>query len=204
VCTDCPAELARDLDAGFAQMVEHHQDLVFGAARRATGNAADAEDLAQETFVRAYRALRGYDGERRRALHLRGWLPRICMNLGRNRARDAATARAGASPPAPLEAAGEIRDRESRQPERIAERRETSRRWARLVEQLPARYRSAVAMRHVDGLSYPELADALGRPLGTVKSDVHRGVALLRAAYQREELEQRNQQPALRVPEVTR
>jgi DNA-directed RNA polymerase specialized sigma24 family protein len=59
-------------------------------------------------------------------------------------------------------------------------------------------------MRHVDGLSYPELADALGRPLGTVKSDVHRGVALLRAAYQREELEQRNQQPALRVPEVTR
>jgi len=47
-----------------------------------------------------------------------------------------------------------------------------------------------VALRHVDGLSYPELAEALGRPAGTVKSDVHRGVALLRAAYDAEQRRQ--------------
>ena len=51
---------------------------------------------------------------------------------------------------------------------------------------LPPRYRRAVELRHVSGLSYPELAEALERPLGTVKSDVHRGVQLLRAAYEHE------------------
>lgn len=204
MCTECPAELARDLDAGFASMVEHHQDLVFGVARRVTGNAADAEDLAQETFVRAYRALRGYDAERTRALHLRGWLARICLNLGRNRARDMAAATAGTGTPATLEAAAEARDVETRQPEQIAERQEARRRWARLLDGLPPNYRTAVAMRHVEGLSYPELAAALGRPLGSVKSDVHRGVALLRTAYERDETAIRNQTRSLRVQEVTR
>jgi RNA polymerase sigma-70 factor (ECF subfamily) len=203
VCIDCPAELARDRDAGFAQLVEHHQDLVFGVARRVTGNQADAEDLAQETFVRAYRALRGYDAERIRALHLRGWLARICLNLGRNRVRDHATATAGSGAPAPLEAAAELRDLEAVEPERIVERREARRRWAGLLDALPPGYRSAVTMRHVDGLSYPELAVALGRPLGSVKSDVHRGVALLRRAYERDEAA-RNQPMPLRVQEVTR
>jgi RNA polymerase sigma-70 factor (ECF subfamily) len=203
VCSECPAELARDLDAGFAQLVAHHQDLVFGVARRTTGNAADSEDLAQETFVRAYRALRGYDAERIRALHLRGWLARICLNLGRNRARDLAAASAGAGAPAPLDAAVEVRDEESTQPERISERREASRRWAVLLAALPPGYRTAVAMRHVDGLSYPELATALGRPLGSVKSDVHRGVALLRRAYERDELT-RNHSTPRGVQEVNR
>jgi RNA polymerase sigma-70 factor (ECF subfamily) len=58
--------------------------------------------------------------------------------------------------------------------------------WARLLGQLPDRYRLAVALRYVDDLSYPELAEALDRPLGSVKSDVHRGTALLRAAYDAE------------------
>jgi RNA polymerase sigma-70 factor (ECF subfamily) len=59
--------------------------------------------------------------------------------------------------------------------------------WARLLNGLPDRYRLAVALRHVEGLSYDELAQATGRPLGSVKSDVHRGVALLRAAYDAEQ-----------------
>ena len=59
--------------------------------------------------------------------------------------------------------------------------------WARLLAGLPDRYRLAVALRHVDGLSYAEIAETLGRPLGSVKSDVHRGTALLRAAYDAEQ-----------------
>ncbi len=55
--------------------------------------------------------------------------------------------------------------------------------WRRLLSGLPSRYRAAVELRHVEGLSYPELAEALGKPLGTVKSDVHRGIGLLRSAY---------------------
>ena len=57
----------------------------------------------------------------------------------------------------------------------------------RLMAGLPERQRLAVGLRHVEGLSYPELANALDRPLGSVKSDVHRGVRLLRAAYEAEQ-----------------
>lgn len=59
--------------------------------------------------------------------------------------------------------------------------------WARLLAGLPPRYRLAVALRHVDELSYAELAETLARPVGSVKSDVHRGIALLRAAYDAEQ-----------------
>ena len=70
---------------------------------------------------------------------------------------------------------------------RLAERSDERRMWARLLAGLPDRYRLAVALRYVDDLSYPELAETLGRPLGSVKSDVHRGTALLRAAYDAEQ-----------------
>src|SRR5207237_1160875 len=52
---------------------------------------------------------------------------------------------------------------------------------ARLVGQLPDRYRAAVMLRHIEGLSYPEAAGVLGQPVGTVKANVHRGTKLLRA-----------------------
>ena len=59
--------------------------------------------------------------------------------------------------------------------------------WRSRLDALPPRYGRAVALRHVEGLSYPELAVALDRPLGTVKSDVHRGVRMLREALAQEE-----------------
>jgi RNA polymerase sigma-70 factor (ECF subfamily) len=72
---------------------------------------------------------------------------------------------------------------------KLAERRDDQRMWARLLAGLPAKYRLPVALRHVDGLSYEELSEALDRPVGSVKSDVHRGIALLRAAYDAEQRE---------------
>jgi RNA polymerase sigma-70 factor, ECF subfamily len=183
MCANCPTELARDVDAAFASLVAHHQDLVYGVARRLVRDPADAEDLAQDTFVRAYRALRGYAPERIQALHLRGWLARICLNLARNRARRADVR----ADPVPMEAASEVHEEAMRQPEHIAERRAAVKEWSRLLAGLPSDYGMAVGLRHVQGLSYQELALVLGRPVGTVKSDVHRGVALLRAAYEREQ-----------------
>ena len=182
VCVACPERLALDLDGSFETLVEHHKDLVFGVARRMTPQPADAEEVTQEAFLRAYRALQGYAPERRRELRLRGWLARITINLARNRARDADPLAVGLDGQADPPADGE------RDPSRIVERRESTAMWSRLLEGLPTRYRAAVGLRHVDGLSYPELAEALGRPLGTVKSDVHRGVRLLRAAYENEVL----------------
>jgi RNA polymerase sigma-70 factor (ECF subfamily) len=169
------------VDRAFPEFLAHHQDLVYGIALRSTKRPADAEDLAQETFIRAYRALASYEPEQIAQLRPRGWLATIAGNLARNRARR--------KPPttADLEVVAEARTDDAPGPERIAERREAARAWQARLEALPARYRRAVELRHVSGLSYPELAEALDRPLGTVKSDVHRGVRLLREALMSEE-----------------
>ncbi|MFV2062077.1 MAG: RNA polymerase sigma factor [Chloroflexota bacterium] len=174
MCADCPTRLARDLDSAFPEFLAHHQDLVYGVALRMTKRPADAEDLAQDTFIRAYRALQGYDAERTGALRTRGWLASIVANLGRNRARRKLPATAG------LDVAPEVAAESRSQPEQVALRREEARAWESRLDALPPRYGRAVELRHVQGLSYPELAEALGKPLGTVKSDVHRGIRLLR------------------------
>lgn len=179
VCDACPALLAADLDGAFGAFVGHHQDLVFGLAMRLARRPADAEDLAQDTFVRAYRALRSYERREIEALRPKGWLAAIVLNLGRNRIRDA---RRRVSPES-LDAGddtGDLAPDPGETPDLVAERREAAREWADRLAGLPPRYRRAVELRHVDGLSYPELAEATGVPLGTAKSDVHRGVAMLR------------------------
>lgn len=178
---DLVERLARDLDTAFEAFVLAEQDLVYGIAIRSTRDVAAAEDLAQEVFVRAYRALAEYDAERIRSLQLRAWLARITMNLCRNRARTrrsrpvevaweaSSLAVAPPSDPAP-------------RPEAVLLERESDAEWGQRLAALPDRYRSAVELRHVHGLSYEEVALALDRPVNTVKTHVHRGVALLRAA----------------------
>src|SRR6476646_533458 len=81
--------LAADLDGAFEELVRAQQDRLYSLALRYSGNAADAEDLAQDAFVRAYRAMKRYDPERIRALDLRGWLTTILLNLCRNHAAKA-------------------------------------------------------------------------------------------------------------------
>jgi RNA polymerase sigma factor (sigma-70 family) len=181
VCAECPRRLADDLAGAFPDFLAHHQDLVYGIAMRSTRQPFDAQDLAQETFIRAYRALAVYGPDRIRQLRPRGWLAAIVGNLGRNRAMR--------QPPATatLDAAMGHADSAATQPEEALEQREAERAWRDRLDALPARYRRAVELRHVSGLSYPELAEALDRPLGTVKSDVHRGVRMLRQALAQEE-----------------
>lgn len=176
MCTDCPRRLAHDLDAAFPDFLAHHQDLVYAIALRMTRRHADAEDLAQEAFIRSYRALQGYDRARILDLRLRGWLAAIVGNLGRNRARRRPPLDAALDGIASTAADG------SPGPESVVAQREAARAWRTRLAALPQRYGRAVELRHVSGLSYPELAEALDRPIGTVKSDVHRGVRLLRAA----------------------
>ncbi|HEY8168835.1 MAG TPA: sigma-70 family RNA polymerase sigma factor [Candidatus Limnocylindrales bacterium] len=183
--TDLTARLARDLDAAFEALVLVEQDLVFGIALRSTRDAAAAEDIAQDAFVRAYGALASYDTERIRSLRLRAWLARITMNLCRNRARARRsrpvevawdTSPLAIAPPADPGPA----------PESMVLAREADLEWTARLAALPDRYRTAVELRHVHGLSYEECAVALDRPVNTVKTHVHRGVALLRASVLQE------------------
>jgi RNA polymerase sigma-70 factor (ECF subfamily) len=174
--------LARDLDRTFEALVRAHQDRLYGLALRFLGDAAEAEEVVQDGFLRAYRAIGGYDAPRIAALEIRPWLSAIVLNLCRNRYRRRTLVRArqvsgGVDElrlPAPA----------ADMPHEHAAHREAAERWAGLVSALPALYRAAVVLRHVDGLSYQEMSQTLGRPEGTVKAQVHRGLALLRAAVE--------------------
>ena len=172
--------LAADVDEAFAELVVAHQDLVYGVALRVLRDEHSAQDVAQDAFVRAYRALKRYPRERVLVLRVRPWLARIALNGARNEIRGRRQHTDIDDIGAELTAPGEG-------PLRLAERSDERRMWARLLAGLPDRYRLAVGLRYIDDLSYPELAETLGRPLGSVKSDVHRGTALLRAAYDAEQ-----------------
>ncbi len=179
------AALADDLDGSFEALVLAHQDRLYSIALRVLGDPGDAEEAAQDGLVRAYRAMAGYDAARIRELRLRPWLATIVLNLCRSRlARRPARTRGALSLDVPLPGDLEPRADERRGPAATTDARSAAQDWAGLLLTLPPAYRSAVVLRHVDGLSYPDLALALDRPEGTVKAQVHRGLAMLRTAFE--------------------
>ena len=197
--TDEPliAALADHLDASFEALVLAHQDRIYSIALRMLGDPRDAEEAAQDALVRAYRALAGYDPARIRELRLRPWLATIVLNLCRSRlSRRAPAAKTTLSLDLALPGEMEPRLEEARGPAAVTAARAAARDWADLLLTLPPAYRSAVVLRHVDGLSYPELAIALDRPEGTVKAQVHRGLALLRTAFEAAQRHEREEMTA--------
>jgi RNA polymerase sigma factor (sigma-70 family) len=175
------ARLARNLDAAFPDLVASHADRLYTIALRLLGNAADAEEVAQDTLVRAHRAMAGYQPARIAELRLRPWLAAIAVNLSRNRRRRMSD-RNPAESLEPLAAAGfDPRDDGTADPPTVIAGREAADELADVLLQLPAPLRSAVVLRHVDGLSIAEIAEALGRPEGTIKAHVSRGLDRLRS-----------------------
>jgi RNA polymerase sigma-70 factor (ECF subfamily) len=150
----------------FERLVETHQHRIYGFALNLSGNPSDAEEIAQDAFVRAHRALAGYDADRVRELRVSAWLHRIALNVFRNRVRRKLRETV------PLEAIAEPRAN-GLGPEELHDLRSA-------VLGLPVRYREAIVLRHVQGFNYDEIADVLGVPAGTAKSDVHRGLAILK------------------------
>jgi RNA polymerase sigma-70 factor (ECF subfamily) len=156
--------LADDLDAAFPDLVRALQDDMYSGLRSLAG--PEAEDLTQETFIRAYRALSEYEPGRIRELKLRGWIWTIALNLGRNHLR------ARSRRPLLVDREIEVRSDDPDYVDLSA--------WHRRLQGLPPRTRRAVVLRHVVGLGYEEIAIATGQAVGTVKSDVHRGLEKLR------------------------
>lgn len=169
---DLCRRLAADLTKTYPEVVEALSDDVYSGLRRLAG-PDDAQDLTQETFIRAFKALTGYPGERIRTLQLRGWIWTIALNLGRNHARDRSR----------RPTLVELEDRfATHDPEPV-----DSAAWDRRLGRLGPAQRRAVVLRHVVGLDYDEIAIATSRPVGTVKSDVHRGLEKLRQIMEEEQ-----------------
>ena len=158
-------------DRVFERLGRDHQDRIFALGLALTGNRHDAEDVAQDTFIRAYKALATYSPERVRDLKQKAWLHRIAVNVVRNRVRGVR--------PRLVELNGSEPDVATGPEEDVLMKAEIDELAAR-VACLPAKYREAVVLRHVQDLSYAEVAETLGQPVGTVKANVHRGLKILR------------------------
>jgi RNA polymerase sigma-70 factor (ECF subfamily) len=155
----------------FATLVRQHEELAFRVAYLVVRDAAEAEDVAQEAFVRAYRSLGRFDARR----PFRPWLLRIVSNLAINSRRsasrrDAMTARVE-------------RDVTQRSGVDVAEQAaqaDEARRVWEAVATLRPEEQTLVYLRYFLGVSEDEAAAAIGRPVGTVKSRLHRALRRLR------------------------
>lgn len=165
--------LAADLDASFEELVAGHQQPLFAFVTGLCGDPGRAEEVVQDAFVRAHRALRGYPAERILDLALRPWLFRIALNALRTslRSRGPHLVLVDSPPESADPAPG---------PEVEALRGEQREGLVRALASIPAEQRAAVLLRHAHDLGYPQIAEVQGRPVGTVKSDVHRGLEALR------------------------
>ena len=177
------AALAQDLEGSFERMVRVYEDRLYTFAHRLSGNPEDAEEIAQDAFVRAYRALKTYEAERIRALSLKAWLYQITLNVARNRARGKRANHVSIDEQgSDGRAAWEPEDDPDSRPDSRFEKGRRRADIATLVSGLPERYRSALILRYMEGLRLEEVAAVLKQPLGTVKSNVHRAVNALREA----------------------
>jgi RNA polymerase sigma factor (sigma-70 family) len=162
-------------ERAYEELVRMYTDLAFRTAYLFTGSAADAEDAAQDAFVKAWRAL----GRFRRGAPFRPWLLQIVANEARNRRRSA-----GRRAQLALRVAGEIGSGDAApSPEAsvLADERRTS--LLAAVEALPDDARDTVICRYFLDLSEEETASALDVPRGTVKSRAARALERLRESY---------------------
>jgi RNA polymerase sigma-70 factor, ECF subfamily len=172
-----------DLDS-FNQLVLRWERPIFALAYRVIGREEDARDVCQETFLRAFRALKGFKGQAK----FSSWLYRIALNLCRDwirreRRQPIAQAPEGIDL---IELASESTPTESI--EELVARRELGRAVARVMAQLPDEQRTAIILKEYHGLTFQEIADLLECPLSTVKTRLYQGLTVLRKQLAREGL----------------
>ena len=166
------ARVQRGDTAAFDLLVRRHQHRIAGLIARYVADWSEVQDVAQEAFIRAYRAIGSFRGD----AQFSTWLHRIAVNTAKNH-----LVSLGRRPPASDIDAGEageyaigerLRDHDT--PEHALLRDEIERTVVRVVEALPAELRDAITLREVEGLSYEAIAERMDCPIGTVRSRIFR------------------------------
>lgn len=169
----------------FDALVDEYGPRLLGYLYRLTGVRDDAEDLLQELFVRLVRTLPQYDHDGR----FEAWIFRIATNLARDRVRRSRRTpavlsldadRAGRADVGDVPTWQELADLSLPPPETPLELREDADALQRALARLPALEREVVMLRHFSGMSFAEIAEAMGTPLGTALARAHRGLGKLR------------------------
>ena len=174
------AEFLRRLRSGeplaFEALVRIYQHRVFGVALRMLGNAAEAEDVAQETFLRAHRALPEFRGEAKLSTWLYAIASRLCLTRLGSGEHAAIRQDEGSIGRLAQDADG---------PDVALERSELETALHRAIAGLPDDRRIVIVLRDLEGLSYEEIGEALDLPAGTVRSRLHRARLDLREKLER-------------------
>ncbi|MEN1926986.1 RNA polymerase sigma factor RpoE [Luteimonas sp. MJ293] len=158
--------------AAFDLLVRKYQHRIAGLIGRYVADWSECQDVAQETFIRAYRAIGSFRGD----AQFYTWLHRIAVNTAKNH-----LVSLGRRPPgSDIDVSDAeqfdsgVRLRDSDTPEREMMRQQMEQTVLHAVEQLPEELRVAITLREVDGLSYDEIAQRMGCPVGTVRSRIFR------------------------------
>ena len=167
------------IDIEFEQIVNGHQRQLYRFALQIVRSPEDAEEVVQDAFVRAYRALTSISPDKRNSLALRAWLFVITRNVALNRLRKKHPQIVSLD--AMVDADGLVSNHRSDQThESYMEQREYRELVAHAISEVPEHLRPTARLRFLHGLTHPEIAERVGQPLGTVKSHVHRAAIRMR------------------------
>jgi RNA polymerase sigma-70 factor (ECF subfamily) len=165
--------------AAFEPLVEKYRQRVYRLAYNVLRNQEDAWDVAQESFIKAYKALPSFRGQS--AFYT--WLFRIVMNVAHDKARQrGAAGRAFGTERVTEEEWERTMPDPGEEPDTAAARAEQRARITRALEALPEHHRAIIMLSDLEGLSYREIADVLNIPMGTVMSRLHNARKRLRTA----------------------
>ena len=169
------AVIRRVLDGdgnAFEALVAAYEKNVYNLALRMTGNAQDAEDMAQEAFVKAYTSLPGFRGDSKFSVWLYRIVSNVCLDFLRRQNRRPASSLSQEDEDGE-ESQMDIPD-ESQSPEQLLERSLTQEAVQRGLQSLSEEQRQILLLREIQGLSYEEIAETLDLEAGTVKSRIFR------------------------------
>ncbi|MDP1570191.1 MAG: RNA polymerase sigma factor [Vicinamibacterales bacterium] len=174
------ARVASGGEEGFRALVERHSRYLYHVAFRLTGQAMDAEDVVQDTFLKAHRQWRQFEGR----ADVRTWLHRIAVNCAIDLIR-ARRHRELGTDPADLETAGRTPMVAGLPPpDRVVEGRQIGAKVAEALGALTALERAAFTLRHVEGLSIREIGESLGLKSEATKHSIFRAVRKMRVALE--------------------
>lgn len=165
------AVLDGDINA-YELLVKEYEKNVYNLALRMVGNSEDAADMSQEAFIKAYNSLTSFRGDSKFSVWLYRIVSNVCLDYLRSRGRRQ-TVSLSAENDDGEDVEIDIAD-ETQSPERLLDRRLTRDAVRRGLVALPPEHRQILLLREIQGLSYDEIADALGIEAGTVKSRIFR------------------------------
>jgi RNA polymerase sigma-70 factor (ECF subfamily) len=161
-------------DIAFGELVDRYKNLVYGMVHRMVGDRSQADDLAQEVFLKVHRGLPYFRGDARLSTWIYRIVANVCLQARSRRPADLPLERDDEDRPRrdPGAADGAFADLELRD------------RLEKAIEQLPDNYRMLIAAHYLDGVQYDALAESLNIPIGTVKTHLYRAKRRLRELLQ--------------------